>query len=227
MVRATVGPMRIDIFSDVICPWCFIGKRRLERALRERPQEDLAICWRAFQLNPDMPIQGMPRHLYLEAKFGGSERAGQIYETIRQNGQREGIDFRFERIKQTPNTVRAHRLIRFATERGHGDALVERLFTAYFTEGVDLGDMDRLADLAEETGLSRGEAAAFLESNDGLADVLAETRFAYESGINGVPCFIFDRHYALAGAQEPEAFFPLFELVRNEAAGRPAAANRA
>jgi predicted DsbA family dithiol-disulfide isomerase len=219
--------MRIDIFSDVICPWCFIGKRRLERALRERPQEDLAICWRAFQLNPDMPIQGMPRHLYLEAKFGGSERAGQIYETIRQNGQREGIDFRFDRIKQTPNTVRAHRLIRFATERGLGDALVERLFTAYFTDGVDLGDMDRLADLAEETGLSRGEASAFLESNDGLADVLAETRFAYESGINGVPCFIFDRHYALAGAQEPEAFFPLFELARSEAAGRPPAANRA
>src|SRR3546814_4890574 len=161
-----------------------------------------------------MPIQGRPRHLYVESKFGGSERATQIYETIRQNGEREGIDFRFDRSQQTPNSVRAHRLIRFATDRGLGDALVERLFTAYFTEGVDLGDMDRLADLAEESGLSRGEAAAFLESNDGLADVLAETRFAYESGINGVPCFIFDRHYALAGAQEPEAFFPLFELDR-------------
>src|SRR3546814_10721410 len=118
-----------------------------------------------------MPIQGRPRHLYVESKFGGSERATQIYETIRQNGEREGIDFRFDRIQQTPNTVRAHRLIRFATDRGLGGALVERLFTGYFTEGVDLGDMDRLADLAEESGLSRGEAAAFLESNDGLADV--------------------------------------------------------
>ena len=163
----------------------------------------------------------------VKAKFGGAERAGQIYETIRQNGTREGIDFRLDLIKQTPNTVRAHRLIRWASERGHGDPLVERMFTAYFTEGVDLGDIDRLADIAEEIGLSLGEVAAFLETSDGLTDVLAETRFAYESGINGVPCFIFDRHYALAGAQEPEAFYPLFELVRNEAANRPAAANHA
>jgi len=219
--------MRIDIFSDVICPWCFIGKRRLERALRERPQGDVEICWRAFQLNPDMPVQGMARQLYVETKFGGTERASQIYETIRQNGVREGIDFRFDLILQTPNTVRAHRLIRFASERAHGDALVERMFTAYFQEGVDIGNADALADLAAEVGLSRGEAAAFLEGSDGMADVLAETRFAYESGINGVPCFIFDRHYALAGAQEPEAFYPLFELVRSEAAKRPSAANHA
>src|SRR3546814_12273766 len=96
--------MRIDIFSDVICPWCFIGKRRLERALRERPQEDLSICWRAFQLNPHMPIQGMPRHLYVESKFGGSERATLIYETIRQNGEREGRAFRFDRLQQPRKT---------------------------------------------------------------------------------------------------------------------------
>lgn len=219
--------MRIDIFSDVICPWCFIGKRRLERALREKPQTDIDIHWRAFQLNPDMPVQGMPRQVYLDTKFGGTERASQIYDTIRQNGAREQIDFQFDKIERTPNTVKAHRLIRFASERGAADPLVERLFTGYFYEGVDIGDTDRLADLAEEVDLARDEVLAFLDGSEATADVLAETRFAYENGINGVPCFIFNRHYALAGAQEPEAFFPLFELARNEEEQQPKAANTA
>ncbi len=219
--------MRIDIFSDVVCPWCFIGKRRLERALAERPQEQVEIHWRAFQLNPDMPVQGMPRQTYLQTKFGGPERAAQIYETIRENGRKEGLDFQFEKIGTTPNTVRAHRLIRFASERGASDALVEKLFTGYFYDGRNIGDVEALADIAEDAGLDRDEAIAFLNGNESVADVLAETRFAYENGINGVPCFIFDRRYALAGAQEPEAFFPLFELVQNEAAGKPVAANTA
>jgi predicted DsbA family dithiol-disulfide isomerase len=218
--------MRIDIFSDVICPWCFIGKRRLERALELQPQTDVEIHWRAFQLNPDMPVQGMARQAYLQAKFGGPERATQIYETIRQNGEKEGLDFQFDRIGTTPKTVMAHRLIRFASERGASDALVERLFKAYFYEGQNIGDLDTLAAIAEEVGLDRDETAEHLGGTEGVADVLAETRFAYENGINGVPCFIFERRYALAGAQEPEAFFPLFELVRNEA-GKMAAANSA
>lgn len=219
--------MRIDIFSDVVCPWCFIGKRRLERALAERPQEQVEIHWRAFQLNPDMPVQGMPRQAYLQTKFGGPERAAQIYETIRENGRKEGLDFQFEKIGTTPNTVRAHRLIRFASDRGASDALVEKLFTGYFYDGQNIGDVETLADIAAEAGLDRDEAADFLNGNEAVTDVLAETRFAYENGINGVPCFIFDRRYALAGAQEPEAFFPLFELVQNEAAGKPVAANTA
>ncbi|MCR9073820.1 MAG: DsbA family oxidoreductase [Alphaproteobacteria bacterium] len=219
--------MRIDIFSDVICPWCFIGKRRLERALALRPHDRVEIHWRAFQLNPDMPVQGMPRQTYVQTKFGGAERASQIYETIRENGRKEGLDFQFEKIGTTPNTVRAHRLIRFAADNGVSDALVERLFTAYFYDGLDIGELAVLADLAAEAGLDRETALTFLESNESVADVLAETRFAYENGINGVPCFIFDRRYALAGAQEPEAFFPLFELVQNEAANRPTAANLA
>ena len=219
--------MRIDIFSDVVCPWCFIGKRRLERALAERPQEQVEIHWRAFQLNPDMPVQGMPRQTYLQTKFGGPERAAQIYETIRENGRKEGLDFQFEKIGTTPNTVRAHRLIRFASDRGASDALVEKLFTGYFYDGQNIGEVETLADIAAEAGLDRDEAVDFLNGNEAVTDVLAETRFAYENGINGVPCFIFDRRYALAGAQEPEAFFPLFELVQNEAAGKPVAANTA
>lgn len=208
--------MRIDIFSDVICPWCFIGKRRLETALRQRPLGNVELHWRAFQLNPDMPVQGMPRQLYLETKFGGTDRARQVYETIRQNGAAEGIDFQFDKIARTPNTVLAHRLIRFASDQGFGDPLVERLFVAYFTEGVDIGDRDKLIEQAIAVGMDAEEVSDFLAGSGGQPEVQAETRFAYENGINGVPCFIFNRHYALAGAQDPSAFFPLFELSLSE-----------
>lgn len=206
----------IDIFSDVICPWCFIGKRRLERALEQRPLKDLTIHWRAFQLNPDMPAGGMPRKTYVETKFGGPDRARQIYANIRVMGEREGLDFQFEKIQRTPNTVTAHRLIRHATEQGQADALVERLFSAYFTEGLDIGDEETLLALAGEVGMDTNAASEFLVARGGLAEVMAESRFAYENGISGVPCFIFNRRYAVSGAQEPEAFFPFFDLDEDE-----------
>lgn len=218
--------MRIDIFSDVICPWCFIGKRRLERALRDRPQDKVEICWRAFQLNPDMPVQGMPRQVYLQTKFGGPERAEQIYDNIRANGEKEGIAFRFDLIEHTPNTVKAHRLLRHATNLGKGDAMAERLFTGYFLDGVNIGEIDALVELAVEVEMDGDESRAWLEGNEEVAEIMAETRFAYENGINGVPCFVFNRRYALAGAQEPEAFYPLFELANNEGE-QPVAANMA
>lgn len=224
--------MRIDIFSDVICPWCFIGKRRMERALTERPQDSVEIFWRAFQLNPDMPVQGMPRQLYLQTKFGGPERAEQIYDNIRANGEKEGIAFRFDLIEHTPNTVKAHRTLRHATNLGFGDAMAERLFTGYFLEGANIGEPDVLADLAGEVGMDGDECRDWLASSAENPEIMAETRFAYENGINGVPCFVFNRRYALAGAQEPEAFFPLFELANNEDTDSespepPAAANMA
>lgn len=203
---------QIDIFSDVICPWCFIGKRRLERALKIRPLSDLKIQWRAFQLNPEMPPEGMPRKAYLENKFGGPERAQQIYDNIRRMGDGEGIDFQFEKIERTPNTVLAHRAINLATTKEAADALVENLFNAYFIEGVDIGDLDNLVALAEASEMDGDETREWLEGKGGVTDVMAETRFAYENGINGVPCFIFNRQYAVSGAQEPEAFFPLFDL---------------
>ncbi|WP_420405009.1 DsbA family oxidoreductase [Nisaea sp.] len=203
---------QIDIFSDVICPWCFIGKRRLERALKLRPVADLTIQWRAFQLNPDMPVEGMSRQAYLENKFGGPERASQIYDNIRRMGDGEDIDFRFDLIQRTPNTVLAHRTINLATAMGTADALVENLFNAYFIEGVDIGDLDNLVGLAEASGMDAAATREWLEGKGGATEVLAETRFAYENGINGVPCFIFNRQYAVSGAQEPEAFFPLFDL---------------
>jgi predicted DsbA family dithiol-disulfide isomerase len=211
------GAMHIDIVSDVICPWCFIGKRRLERALTAHGDADVSRSWRAFQLNPEMPRGGMPREAYLAAKFGSNANAGRLYGTIAETGAAEGIDFAFERIRRTPSTLQAHRLIRYAARNGGAGPLVEALFLAYFTAGRDVGDRDTLADIAAGAGLDREAAAQYLESGAGEQEVVAEDRAARRLGINAVPCFIVDGGYALSGAQEPEFFFPLFDLARNAA----------
>lgn len=208
--------MRIDIISDTICPWCFIGKRRLARTLALRPQPELTVVWRPFQLNPDMPTQGMDRQDYLAAKFGGSNRAGRMYDRIRAAGQEEGIDFRFDRIRRTPNTVSSHRLIALAAEQGVQDAVVEALFQAYFLEGRDIGSTDELAAIAAACGIGRDEVAAFLDSDAGRARIIAEDEHVRDLGVTGVPCFIIDGRYAVSGAQSPEVFFQIFDLVREE-----------
>ena len=207
--------MHIDVVLDVICPWCFIGKRRLETALAKRAEVTPEITWRPFQLNPDMPPQGMTRQDYLAAKFGGSTHAGRIYQTVGEAGASVGIAFAFDRIRRTPNTRDAHRLIRHAEHEGRADALVEALFHAYFLDGRDIGDRAVLAALAGEAGMDRSDARRFLDGDRGLADMLAEDRGARRMGINAVPCFILDGKYAISGAQEPEFFFPIFDLVRN------------
>lgn len=204
--------LQIEIFSDVVCPWCYIGKRRFERAHTARPHTGLAVTWRAFQLNPEMPADGIDRQRYLELKFGGGDQAGQVYHRIAAAGAEEGIDFAFDRIRRTPNTVSAHRLVRWARQQDRQDEVVESLFQAYFLEGLDIGDRDNLAEIAARAGLDRADASAFLDGVEGVREVLDETRLAYNSGITGVPCFIVDRKYAISGAQEPEAFFPLFDL---------------
>jgi predicted DsbA family dithiol-disulfide isomerase len=213
--------MRIDIFSDVICPWCFIGKRRLEKALALRPMPEVRVHWRAFQLNPGMPKEGMERGAYLAAKFGGPEAAQRIYDTVGAAGRRTGVDFAFERIRRTPNTVAAHRLIRFADRFGKQDAVVEALFRAYFQDGRLVGDKDVLAEIAAETGLAPDAARDYLAGDEDAEEVLAEDMYARQLGIGGVPCFIVEGRYALSGAQEPEAFLPVFDLV---AAEQPASA---
>jgi len=205
--------MRIDIFSDVICPWCFIGKKRLEKALALRPPAELVVHWRAFQLNPDMPAGGMDRKAYLETKFGGPEAAQRIYDNVRAAGTRESIPFAFERIPRTPNTVGAHRLIRFGQRGGRQDEVVSALFQAYFIDGRNVGDPATLAKIAGEAGLDETAAARYLAGDEDTEQVLAEDAFARKLGIGGVPCFIFDGKYAVSGAQEPEAFLPVFDLV--------------
>ena len=207
--------MHIDIVSDVICPWCFIGKRRLEKALALRPELAVDITWRPFQLNPDMPAEGIERQAYLAAKFGSDAHAGRIYANVTEAGATVDIPFAFDRIRRTPNTRDAHRLVRYAAGEDRTDAVVEGLFRAYFIDGRDIGDRAVLAEIAGEVGLDRAEAAAWLEGAAALDQMLAEDRSARRLGINAVPCFIFERQYAVSGAQEPEFFLPVFDLVQN------------
>jgi predicted DsbA family dithiol-disulfide isomerase len=208
--------MRIDIVSDVICPWCFIGKRRLATALSERDEEAAEVAWHPFQLNPEMPPEGMPRERYLANKFGGAQHAGRIYDNLTNIGASVGIPFAFDRIKVTPNTRDAHRLIRYAGETRKTDAVVEALFKAYFIEGRNIGESGTLAAIADEAGLDRAAVARYIGSNEAVEETLAEDLSARRIGITAVPCFIFDQKYVVSGAQEPEFFFPLFDLLRSE-----------
>ncbi|MCC7276538.1 MAG: DsbA family oxidoreductase [Alphaproteobacteria bacterium] len=206
--------MHIDIFSDVICPWCFIGKRRLARALAAEGDVPTTVRWRAFMLNPDMPAEGMDRQTYIALKFGSAAHARRIYDTVQQAAETEGLILALDRIVRTPSTVKAHRLIRWSSDTQGADDVVEGLFRAYFQEGRNIGDAGELADIAAAAGLDRGAAAAMLADGMGESDVISEDRAARRIGINGVPCFIFDGQYAVSGAQEPEVFAPIFAAAR-------------
>lgn len=208
--------IRIDIVSDVICPWCFIGKRRLERALAAEAPGSIVVGWRPFQLNPDMPVEGMSRKDYLRAKFG-TDDGGERYKHVVAAGLEEGIPFAFERMQRTPNTVRAHRLIRFAERFGAADATVEALFVAYFANARDVGDLDVLAEVAGTAGLDASEARRYLASDEDDALIRAEDKYARELGIQGVPCFVIDRKYMVSGAQPAELFADVFRQVREAA----------
>ena len=209
--------MRIDVVSDVICPWCFIGKRRLARALEQRAEVGAEIVWHPFQLNPDMPPEGMARERYIAAKFGGGQHADRIYRNVTEVGATVGIPFHFDRIKVTPNTRDAHRLIRHAGETGSAEPVVEGLFKAYFIDGRNIGDRATLAEISDEAGLDGDIAMRLLEGSEGAEQVLADDMSARRIGINAVPCFIFERKYVVSGAQEPEFFYPIFDLLQSEA----------
>ncbi len=218
----TDTPLRIDIVSDTICPWCFVGKRRLERALAARPDLAVEIAWHPFQLNPDMPREGLDRRRYLEAKFGGADGARQIYDRIRDAGTGEGIAFDFDAIGTTPNTVDSHRLVKWAGEAGVQDAVVEALFRAYFFEGRNIGAAEVLADVAAACGMDRAAIAERLAGGDDRDHVAETARQMAAMGITGVPCYIVDRRYAISGAQDPTEFLNLFDELAREAAGAPA-----
>jgi len=214
-MASTTSPLSIDIVSDVVCPWCYIGKRRLEAALARRANSDapVQVRWLAFQLNPDIPTRGVDRRSYLEQKFGGPERAKQIYARIKTAGEEVGIAFDFERIVRQPNTFDAHRLIAWAqdVDLNASDALVERLFRAYFIEGVYIGDIDTLARLAGDAGFDAAAARAWLASDAGHAAVQAEEQRARALGVTGVPFFVFNERLAVSGAQPPEVLLAAME----------------
>ncbi|MBV8889575.1 MAG: DsbA family oxidoreductase [Alphaproteobacteria bacterium] len=205
--------MRIDIVADLICPWCFIGKRRLERAVAARSELAVSCSWRVFQLNPDMPADGLPRDLYLRIKYGAGRTAMRVFAAIAEAGRGEGIAFDFDKIRRTPSTLRAHRLVRLAAAEGCADLVVEALFRGYFEDGLDIGDIDVLAMLADAAGLDEMTSRAYLAGDAGAAETRAEEQRVRRLGVNAVPCFIFDHGYAISGAQEPEMFLPLFDLA--------------
>ena len=201
--------MKIDVISDVVCPWCFIGRRRLGAALSllagREPMVRPLVSWHPFQLNPDLPQEGIDRRAYLEAKFGGRARAREVYERVRLAGKTVGIDFAFDRIERQPNTLAAHRLISWAQAQGDAEDVVERLFRAYFFEGRFLGDRAVLAAIAGEAGLDSAAAGAMLASEKGAGEIVAMDRRVRELGVDGVPFFIFEGRVPVSGAQEPDA----------------------
>jgi predicted DsbA family dithiol-disulfide isomerase len=217
--------MYVDIVSDTVCPWCFIGKRRFERALALSGRNDIMVAWRPFQLNPDMPAEGMERQAYLAAKFGGGGRVQQIYGAIAETGKEEGIEFHFERIQRMPNTLASHRLVRLGAKQSVQDAVVENLFRAYFVEGRDVGDAEVLIDIAVQSGIEREAAAGYMQSAEDKDEIVSSDLYARRLGINGVPCFIVNRRYAVSGAQPPEAFQQVFELAAQDELAQPEGAN--
>jgi len=210
--------LSIDVILDLVCPWCFLGTKRLLRTLRQRPGVMFDLHWRPFLLNPDMPRVGIPRTDYLLRKFGSADRADRLHGTIVALGRAEGIEFRFDRIAQAPSSVNAHRLVALASRYGLAQDLVESLFSAHFCDGEDIGDARCLVRLADEAGLPLMAVRALLAGDEGVDNVHAENLHAHRMGVNGVPCFILAQRHAIAGAQEAEVFERLIDVALNEAA---------
>ncbi len=198
--------LRIDIVSDAICPWCYIGKRQLERALAVLAQEGLhfSVHWNPFQLNPDMPKEGRERASYRLLKFGSAERVREIDERVSGAAANVGLDFQLDLIQRTPNTLDAHRLIWFAGRHDVQDAVMEAVFAAYFTQGRNIGDHAVLADCAAQAGMDRGAVLEFLASDTAAQEMLAADRAAREAGVNGVPSFFLDGYGLFSGAMPAE-----------------------
>jgi predicted DsbA family dithiol-disulfide isomerase len=220
--------MTIDVYADIACPWCYVGRAHLKDALSRRSELDVTMRWRPFQLQPDLPTDGADFRDVLEKKFGGWDRAERMFERIRQMGAEDGLTFNFDAIEVAPNTADAHRLILWAQsettsslslgaedERGPeaGDALATVLFRAYFTDGRNVSDRDVLVDCAGEVGLDAGDARTMLDGDNYADDVRESQQQAQRRGITGVPCYVFDDRQALTGAQPADAFLEAFDAL--------------
>ena len=205
--------MRIDIVFDTVCPWCFVGKRRFDRALKLRTNAAPEIRYRSFLLNPDLPAQGVDRREYIDRKFGGSQQYDRIVEALVFTGKGESINFALDKIKRTPNSANSHRLVRLAQTVGRQHEVVEALFTAYFERGLDVGNIEVLVRLAEEAGIERGMAYAHLSSENDVNAVYTENARIHRLGITGVPCYIFNETRAIAGAQEPDILVKMLDMA--------------
>jgi predicted DsbA family dithiol-disulfide isomerase len=214
--------MRVDIYSDTVCPWCFLGKRRLELAVAARPQYEVHITWRPFELNPEVPVDGIDLPTFNAAKAVDLERAAETNAELLRLGEASGIDFRFDLIQRVPNTRRSHLLIALAARSGLQGPVKDRILRAYFEEGCDIGDPEELVRLGVEAGLTEGAVRNALILRIGQDGVVAAERHAQVLGITGVPTFIFDGTYTISGAQEVQIFARVFDQVADFAATKAA-----
>ena len=206
--------IKLDILSDPICPWCYIGKAYLDRALEKAGDHPFLIEWHPFQLNPEMPAGGMDRRAYLEAKFGGKEGAVRAYAPVVEHAEKAGLSINFEGIGRTPNTLDAHRLIHWAGIEQRQTPVVAALFKAYFVDGRDIGDKATLAEIAGECGLDAAMTATLLAGEADADDIRARDAHARERGVTGVPTFILANQHVLTSAQPPELWGKVIEDVR-------------
>lgn len=204
---------KLDIYSDPICPWCYIGKARLEAALEARPDHPFVIEWHPFMLNPTMPPEGMDRREYMEAKFGPPEGIVKAYLPVQQAAEAAGLPFDLSRITRTPSTLDAHRLIHWAGLEGRQHAVVSALFRGYFAEGRDIGDRTVLADLAQAAGMERALVARLLDSGADADDIRARDSDIRERGLQGVPGFLIGRKYLVTGAQPAETWLNILDQL--------------
>jgi predicted DsbA family dithiol-disulfide isomerase len=212
------APLTIDVVSDVICPWCFLGKRRLDRAIAALTAQPVEVRWRPFQLDPSIPKSGVPRQAYLEKKFGTGPRLAELHKPLVEAGEREGIPYAFEKIAVTPNSLDAHRLIRWAHTHDLQGEMVERLFSLYWIEGADIGAREVLIKAAVDVGLDGTLVAQLLQSEADLDAVIAEVNQASEIGITGVPTFVLAGRYGVVGAQSPEVLTSAITRAATETA---------
>lgn len=210
--------MIVDVYADVVCPWCYIGARRLEQALAQRPELQVERRWRPFQLQPQMPAAGLPWREFAREKFGGEARMAAMFQHTAQVGAADGLTFAFDRVVSAPNTVDAHRLILFAAQHGKQWETANALFRAYFAEGRDLNNIKHLAAAAEQAGLPPEQVRTYLGGRDGIAEVAESQTTAYQYGINSVPYYILNGRYAVAGAQPSEVWLRVLDHLRDAAA---------
>jgi predicted DsbA family dithiol-disulfide isomerase len=208
-------PVRIDVISDVVCPWCFIGKRRLEKALALKPGIPVEVHWRPYFLNDWIPREGIAREDYLTTKFGSPERYKSIAQRVSAAADAEGLTYAMDKMKRQPNTLDCHRLIRWAEAIGKAAEMKQKLMDLYFTQGADLTDRETLVKAAADVGLDASDVRTRLASDADVALIEQEAQSAKEAGIDGVPCFIFGGKFAVSGAQAPEYLAEAIERLAN------------
>jgi predicted DsbA family dithiol-disulfide isomerase len=208
--------MQIDIVSDTVCPWCFIGKRKLELALTQRPDIPFDIRWRAYRLDPNVPRGGVDRRAYMKAKFGDSPRTSAMSDAIKAAGESVDIAFAFNKIEKRPDTIDSHRLIRWAESGGKQNDVVERLFKAYFEEGRDIGDPAVLIEVASDAGMDAPLVQELLAKDADRELVEQEDALAHRMGISGVPTFIFANKYLISGAHDADKLVRVIDKTQSE-----------